>query len=268
MATTPVTFTVESDDISPHDLGVAFSEFANLLAELDAELSPTHKATLSMRVTGLSLDSPATMVIDLEPVEDVVDTSPRLVRTCFAGIRMLERQGRRHPHYPDEALESIKVLTDLMRNGDRSYSFSAPTLDEQAAISQRSAARIDGVLGEDYTSIGSVEGVLETISVHGRPYFTVYDAVGGRAVRCDFAPEMQADVLAALATKVMVEGKIRRDPHGHPQRIRPVESFVPLGTQDAESVESLAGSFGDIEEDASSYLGSPEEAIRRVRDAQ
>ena len=117
----------------------------------------------------------------------------------------------------------------------------------------RKAADIEVVMGQGYTSIGSIEGKLETVSVHGRPAFTVFDAVTGRAVRCEFPAERRSVVLRAMGHKVVVTGRIRRDPHGRPRAVRDAQ-FKRLGDTETMPSRELAGMFRGMDRDTRAYL--------------
>lgn len=240
MAVTPATLTLDSDDISPNDLGVAITEFSALLAALDRDLSADRDYSLRWRVSGLEYGS-ATMLVEAEPLEDAPDIGPKVVAALVGGIGLIEREAIRPDEYSDEALEHLRSLATLLRNGTRNLIVRAPTLQAEATITPRTLGTIDVVIGQAYTSVGVVEGTLEAISLHGRPYFTVYDAVTGRAVHCWFSLTVKQQVIEALGLKVIVTGSLRRDLTGRPRDIRNLDEFRVLGLPVAHSALELAG---------------------------
>lgn len=97
-----------------------------------------------------------------------------------------------------------------------------------------------------YGSVGAIEGQLDTISVHGRPYFTLYDAVTGRGVRCYFGDSRRAAVLAALGKKVIAHGRLRRDPGGLPRELTDLDEFEVLG-KPRGSIKNLPGIYAGLD---------------------
>jgi hypothetical protein len=94
--------------------------------------------------------------------------------------------------------------------------------------------------------------------------FTLYDLLNDKAVSCYFSEGKQELIRDMWGKLAIVEGIVSRDPiNGRPLVIRQVNNLTPLDElgrhfeyQDAMGVApSLSGL-------------SPEEAIRRIRDAQ
>lgn len=252
MATTPLIFRVDADELAPDDFGLAINEFAGLLIDLDRELSPAHERSLQWRITNLSRSS-YVMAVEAEPREDAVDIGPAVAAALVDGFPEIQ-EGKRPESYSDEALEHVRRLSALISDGVRGVTVNAPMIPRSATITKETAARIEAVIGQGYTSIGAIEGSLEGISIHGQPSFTVYDAVTGRAVRCDFKESMRQQVIEALGHKVIVHGSIRRDPLGRATRVREVDEFRRLGMAPAVPLERLEGMFKGLNRDSRDYL--------------
>jgi len=252
MTTTPLVLRLDADDISPADFGVAVNEFAGLLADLDRELSPGRERSLRWRVTNLGMGS-ATMSVEAEPLEDAADIGPELVTALVEGFPLI-REGLRPSAYSDEAIERVRRLTGLITDGVRAILVTAPSIPQTVSITRETAAKIESIIGQGYTSVGAIEGTLEALSIHGRPTFTVYDAVTGRAVRCEFPIQMKKKVVAALGYKVLVHGNIRRDPAGRPTALRDIDTLRRLGLRPVVQLERLAGLLRDMDRDTREYV--------------
>lgn len=114
-------------------------------------------------------------------------------------------------------------------------------------------------------SLGGLQGRVQVLSNRGGLRFTMYDLLYDKAVSCYVAEgkeELLRDVWGKLA---VVEGQITRDPlTGRPLAIRQVSNITPVADPEpaARMYELARGAvkpFGNA---------SPEETIRRLRDAQ
>lgn len=244
MASTPVQLTLDKDEITLDDLTEAVAAFTGYLESLDLGQSPTGRRTHDFRVVGLSYNSPAQIVAVAEPRERYADNGPAIVGLAVLGIRHIASGGGRPEGVSDEALESLRRLAAFSTNGRPGATIAAPSLQVSAPVTSALAAQVDRVLSQG-DSIGAIEGHLDTISVHGRPYFTLYDAVSGRGVRCYFSEDQRADVVSALGKKVIAHGRIRRDPTGTPRDLRDIDRLVQLGRSQG-SPDDLPGIFAGL----------------------
>lgn len=250
MASTPVELTLDKDEITLADLAEAVAAFSGYLEQLDIAQSPNGRRTLDFRVTSLSYNSPALISAVAEPRENAGDNSAAVLTLAIRGIREIGAGGGRPNHVPDEALEHLKRLAGFSTNGHAGVTVTAPTLRLVAPVTSAVAQQIDRVLSQGET-IGSIEGQLDTISVHGRPFFTLYDAVTGRGVRCYFPQQRNADVIKALGQKVIAHGRLRRDPGGTPREMSDLDYFAELGHPEG-SADDLPGIFAGL--DVGAYL--------------
>ena len=243
MASTPISLTVDRDEISPAEFGEALREFVALLRDVDLELSPGTQPSLKWRLTRLSYNSPLVAEMVAEPVEDAPDIGPRVVEAVVRGIDRVDKSAERPEEFSDDALERLQRLAAFASNGLGPLRVVAPSIKLASSVTKSTDANLDVVLAQGYF-LGSIEGILQGLNVHGAAYFTVYDDVTGRGVRCFFPKNQLAGVLAAVETKVLVHGQLRRDALGRPNQIRPIEFFRRLGEY-AEPVPSstLAGAY-------------------------
>lgn len=114
-------------------------------------------------------------------------------------------------------------------------------------------------------TLGGLQGRVQVLSNRGGLRFTIYDLLYDKAVSCYVAEgkeELLRDVWGKLA---VVEGMITRDAlTGRPLAIRHVSNITPLQDTQPKSrdYEDARGSFPRFVDT------SPEDAIRRLRDAQ
>jgi len=251
---TPISITLDTDALSPEHLGDVVSRFAGLLREVDRELSPADTASLDWRVTSLKYESPALIELTGHPKPRVADIGPQLAIAVLSGLEMLDQHTVRPDSFNDDALTEARSLAQRIDGGIRGMIVQAPTIQRSVAITRRLVVNVDEVVMQGY-SIGTVEGPVHGLNIHGDPYFTVYEDVSGRAVRCffDLAALLEA-VTAGVGKKVSVSGRLRRDVRGRPNQIRPVDKVTILIGRDEEvPAPNLVGSLPDIG-DTSEYL--------------
>ena len=90
---------------------------------------------------------------------------------------------------------------------------------EGVATTQMTAdlsTHVEVILGNTVTSIGTVEGRLEGVNVHGGSrYFAVYDDLTGERIQCHFGHRISAhDIGLAVEKRVAVQGEIRYRENG------------------------------------------------------
>jgi hypothetical protein len=133
---------------------------------------------------------------------------PRIAKTLTAGLQALERKPKRPKHFNDAALIRVRELGKIV-------SAEVPTVTvgngtKPVPLSTRLLANVELVLAPEVTSIGTIEGKLEGLIIHGKHRFFVYDPLTGRQVTCYFTESTRyEDVLGAFGKRVAVTGKIR-----------------------------------------------------------
>lgn len=251
MAQTPLELVVERDELTLGDLSDLASAFAGYLTALDASRSPNGRPTLDFRLGSVSYSSPLTISARLDPKEDAADNGPTVARLAIRGIEAMQAGAGRPEGFPDDALENLRRLAGYTTNGKAaSVLVRAPSLELAAPVSPVVVAHVDRVLAQG-DAIGAIEGSLDTVSVHSQPYFTLYDAVTQRGVRCYFPTDWRARVVAALGKRMLVHGRLRRDPSGAPREMRDIDELVELGKADG-SPDNLAGVYAGL--DVKGYL--------------
>jgi hypothetical protein len=133
---------------------------------------------------------------------------PRISKTLTAGLKSLERRATRPKHFTDKALLSVRELGRLA--SPETPTISVGNGAEPIALSQRMLVHVDEVLAPEFTSIGTIEGKLEGLIVHGKSRFLIFDPITGRQVTCFFGARTPYEtVLAMFGRRVAVTGVIR-----------------------------------------------------------
>lgn len=184
----------------------------SILRELDSAISLKRRGTLRWIIGGLSLRSPATVTLRSVPPAEGRDFGPEVVRAYVDGLYQLETEGTAPPVFTDDALEAAGRLGSVQFGpGGR---IKVQALDREVTVTQRVSASVSELAARTYTSRGSMEGMLEMVTLHGQRYFRVYDAVSGVGVPCYFPPEELENVRVGLGKRVSVTGRVRFNRQG------------------------------------------------------
>ena len=112
-------------------------------------------------------------------------------------------------------------------------------------------------------ALGGIQGRIQALSNRGGLRFTVYDLLYDKAIGCYIAEGKEELLRNNWGKLAIVEGVITRDPTtGRPLSIRQVSNITPL--PDPSSGREYEDARGIVRPLAGL---SPEEAIRRMRDA-
>jgi len=113
---------------------------------------------------------------------------------------------------------------------------------------------------EKYIAWASIEGTLDVISVHGRPFFVLYEHGSSSRVRCTFPDNWTEKVVTLLGKRVTAEGLVYYKQSGEPYQLsKPISiELVPLPQSD---VLALRGAIKGMTGNLSTY-----EYIRELRE--
>jgi hypothetical protein len=129
-----------------------------------------------------------------------------------SGLAQLEQSPIRPDHFTDKALGLAKELANYatedlplaVRNGAAG-----------GKLSRQLSVNAEKVLGTPEETLGTIEGRLEALSLHGSKDFSVWPA-GGKAIKCLFGSrlDLERDVLPAVNKRVAARGRIKTRPNG------------------------------------------------------
>lgn len=203
-----------------------------LLSELDVTISGSRN--LDWVIADLSLGSANLAVTPVPVDEDALDQSPVIISATLKGLEIIEKAAEWPEYFTDEALLRAKKLVGLI-NGrvERIAVFgnAGEGGTKRIRVTQRVAANVDQLIGTSTVAKGSVEGTLETLTIHGGTAFNVYDMITLRKVRCVCDRKTLDELASALGKRVLVEGEVRYNVYGQPISIK-VEQHRILRTAD------------------------------------
>jgi hypothetical protein len=250
---------------SPDEDGhVQLGAFVNFLQTLlnavrQADKAATGGQSVKVRIVELSHNSPYAVAAELLPADPKHDDRARVMQ----GVRYLRRvidepeQEAEVVLYPMlEAFEDLtaqlgKVVPDAtLRVGDDVIPLS-PALHE----------RIGKMLAPVMSAIGSVEGRLEYINIHGGAnVFNVYPTIGPTKVKCHFSKELEEEATGAVGRVIRVHGITRyRAGARFPNEVDATSILVLRPEKDLPLLADLRGT-------SQVPSGEPsEEVVRRIR---
>jgi hypothetical protein len=168
---------------------------------------------------------------------------PRITETVTKGIRSLEKSARRPKHFSDAALVKLRDLA-LLRSPEIPNVSVGNGTGEPVALSQKLVTNVEKLLGEEIESIGTVEGELEGLIIHGKRRFYLFDHLTGRQITCYFTPRVEWEsVLKAFGKRVAVTGTIKSRSSGEKVSVSAFRFYVFPAEEDLPGPEDVMGAL-------------------------
>jgi hypothetical protein len=146
------------------------------------------------------------------------DDIDRILTQVEVGFDQLQSIAAIPAHFSDVALEAAGKLGAF--TGDGVSRIEIGLGSRKLEVTQHVQANVAEVTKEKLRSMGSIEGTIETLSVHGQKRFVLYDRQSGRAVRCTFDFD-EHEIFDGLWNKrVLVRGIIWSRADGRPISIQ------------------------------------------------
>jgi hypothetical protein len=212
---------IEGDigNISLRTLASALEGERHMLSDLDKAISRTKNGSLEWVVSSVRQGSIAVEVASVTRLEEK-DFGREVTRQFMHTLSDLE-QGRGTPPFLSEVgIRAAKSLVGVIgRDGAIGLTVSDDE-DERVEISVRAAVNARRLTRVQHQAIGSIEGRLEVISIHGGHKFTVYRSLNNKAVACRFDRSKPArDIAPLLGERINVTGLVSYNAFGEPFRI-------------------------------------------------
>lgn len=232
---------------------------------LDAKYSEDGRAAIRWNVTKATTNSPLTLTLEAHVPARRRDTSRAVVKSYMLGMRKLESGKGVPSDFGDDTLKEARALLGQLDRGISRMEFAAPG-EEKVVPTLRSAALIDEFFGRRaayHLSDTTVEGSLETVTIHGGEAFDVFDQLTGTRVRCILPDGQISEAVKALGKRVAVSGRAKFSNKGRPESIE-VEAIRVL--RDKSELPAASDFEGEGKLDITGGMDSAE-FVRRLRDA-
>jgi len=212
--------------------------------KVDWFVSELRTGSAVVGVEGIAAVAEAEEIVREAAIAAANNAARDVVRQAVEAIETLERGGdvRLLLSYP--AIEKVRSLTGLLRDGSGGIVIRA--LGREIPLTVTSAIRSKELLDRKYRSFGSVEGTIETLSVHERrPYFNIFHALDGYAIKCRTDAETMTTAKASLGARVRVSGEIVRRFDGRAETVEVSEIRVLRSRQELPQPHEISGILAD-----------------------
>jgi len=211
-------------------------------------------------VSKLSRKNPTQVTLALQPAEAKNDRTQMVV-----GVLTTTMDNVANGSIPDDVnYELLDLLNGLVRPIGKSISTTNIVVnDDHFDITREFGRHIEEALENAESCLGSIEGSLDAINLHGNTNkFTIYPSVGPQKVICDFPPELHDIAISSIEKNVVVTGTLYYRPRD-PFPFRVVVSAIDISPPDDElpTFDDLLGLAADTTDDTPSEV-----IIRRLRD--
>ena len=173
----------------------------------------------------------------------------KTVMTIAEGVRTVASGADAPPDYfTEEALLDLKRMRRLFVGRDRARSIVVSTNSHPpVTIAEDISTKADRILSGGFHNLGSLEGDLEEVNLHGRPSFKIWNRLSRTPVHCAFpdTPEWRGRIKELLERRVFVRGTIHYFNNGIPRSVRNI-SEVQDSSPDAQLPEATFGSIPDV----------------------
>jgi len=220
MSNETVDLRVDAEDISLGLLARSLLDLSEIVSDVAANL--LGRGRVSWVIEDLTRNSPA--LVSARPVATHRDIDPEILNSVPAAIERGLRSLQTRVHWPDyfseRALERVRSLARL----------SSPDVHIQVATT---------------TLVGTVEGRLESVSLHGTSEFSLYTHLDDRRVRCFFGSRVGLpDIREGIGRRVAVYGTMKVRDDGAVSSITADELTVLPDESDLPDYRAARGLFG------------------------
>lgn len=239
---------------------VAVENSFRMLSEYDAAISGERRGSLDWVVTDVHSGS---VVLETESRSRLGDKNFGfdVARSFVKGWQLIEHDAVSPPYLTEAGMaRALKIVRLIGREG--TLGFIVSDSNEIAEISPQASVNLNELLKVHHRSIGSVEGQIETISIHGKPRFIVYHARTKKAITCRVDAEKLKQMVQTdmMGSRVRVAGIVYSNVKGEPIRVDAERIRLLHRDSELPSIQSLGGSDPDFTGDLST-----EEFIRSIR---
>lgn len=237
------------DRISAEALARALTESLAILANIGRAVTHTSvrsKPPLEWYVTRLETAS-ATAYLSAEPTRrDVEDSVADEVGNGYVdGLRDIETAEALPRFLTDASLERLNRLSKPLGTAGAQFFEAAWTngTSNSVRVTNHSQRNLTELRSTRMRGLGSVTGILDSLSVRSGHRFQVYDDVWERPVTAEFKASELESVKTAIGERVNVAGIILRNSKGQPIRIEDPHLKIMLPGPPLTSLVGIAPGF-------------------------
>lgn len=222
-----------AEQVELRHLVSAASTFAALINEVTRAMTKEEGA-----VTWTVTIESGSVILPMKPRGEP-ELATALLDAIPEGIATIEREAKRPKYFTDQALTQAQHLANL---ASETLPIRVGGGRRSTAITKKLVAHVDILTREAQPRIGTIEGRLEEVNVHGRPTFQVWERLSGDKVLCRAGENITVDDLGeALGRRVAVRGRIRESKAGQKITIDVRQLRVFDAEEDLPTPEEVLG---------------------------
>jgi len=230
----------EPSSIGLKAFATAVSNWLRVLADIDSAISGEPNGSLEWVVSDLKIGS-LSISAEARSLKEGRNVAPDVSRAFVHGFRILENEGSTPPYLSENGMKNSKTILRLIGR-DGVAGFRVGYQNEDIELSARASANIDQLLPARRHSLGSVEGKLEMINLHGKvPRFIVYHHRTHKAVTCKFSTDRLVEVKEALGKRVIISGSVQYNGKGEPLRVALDHMRVLRSNSELPTISQMRG---------------------------
>ena len=235
----------------------------DILTELDNAVSVKPGGTIEWVVSGVSTEASITVAIEPKPRLKEADCSSRVAELFVDGLAHIEKEHTTPPYFSDYGLRKAhNIAKSLRRNGAKAVKVEDVERNISGLIKADVAEPLRKLFSVRYKEIGSVEGTLEVISVHGVPRITIYHSITRRSVICKFTPKKLLETAKeGLGKRIIVQGMVYYNYIHEPVKVDADRIVVMPEENELPTAKDLRGLVPDFTGDKTT-----EDYIRSLRE--
>ncbi len=203
----------------------------------------TDEPDVYFKIVGLSMSSPATVVLEEMPV--MVAGKPKRLSRVAISDRLVSTLSQINTRGTVPAQAKDLPTLEAYRNVGTAARYGSITLASAARkveIAPEFDVKVEKIIGPDQVIEGSITGVLLAINLHNTTQFAIYPPIGPARVACTFPADLKTRVIKGLDRNVRVIGKLRYKHWAsfpHAITASDIEVFPPV--EKLPTLESLYG---------------------------
>jgi len=224
-------------------------DFLGMLRDFDATISKDTKGSVVWEVVSLQQDSPPIVGVCPTPrSKKVQDISAVVEAQVLRNTHLLTTGGQPTQFMSSSALDYLESLAEKSkRYGASAVYVNGGGTKQESHITEKTLENVQGLTQVTFSGYGSVVGNLESITVHKRNEFRVWDETTGKAVTCKFELQQEDKVKALLRQRVTVSGMIYANSSGAPVKLD-AEALELAERGTLPTIQEMSGLVSDFTE--------------------
>lgn len=136
-------------------------------------------------------------------------TERKMVKAAAYDLRAIERNGVAPKHFNEEGLLAVQKLVAVAKKEDTPIAFAIDN-EERLSLTEKSSKRVNELVDKArlYVDVSTIEGKLETISVHGGTSFIVWESFTNNKVECRVSKDQFEKWSQYLGKRVSLTGRV------------------------------------------------------------